>query len=147
MALGNASMNVLFHVALSWCIATWSWMSTICKCFQIVLLDQHALQHWCVIMTNKIWRIWREFRMSRSLFFLLLELGYKSHDNVTIKVICTNQQDSIFFCVVKQIRIKDVLYAEDASEVALPLRWDKVFYLFSLYLNIITDCCQKDIYE
>lgn len=55
------------------------------------------------------------------------------------------------FCVVKQIRhrfrIKDVLYAEDVSEVALLLRWDTVFYLFSLYLNNITDCCQKDIYE
>lgn len=55
------------------------------------------------------------------------------------------------FCVVKQIRrrfrFKDVLYAEDVSEVALPLRWDTVFYLFSLYLNNITDCCQKDIYE
>lgn len=76
MALGKARMYVVLRVALSRVNATWSRMATICKSFQIALLDQHALQHWRVIRTFKSWGIWREFRMSRSFVFFCLSSDF-----------------------------------------------------------------------
>lgn len=78
-----------------------------------------------------------------------------SYDNVcNCKDNRDNQQDlgkkeKNKFCVVKQIRrfhIKDVLYARDVSEVTLLLRWDTAIYSFSLFINNITGCFQRNIY-
>lgn len=72
--------------------------------------------------------------------FLSLELGYYSHDNVTLKVI-VNQQDSKkwnFVWLNLSLSHQRMFYMQKMSrEVPLPLRWDTLIYLFSLYLNNI----------